>query len=81
MWESAEKNRKKSIESIELFYRKVSLVEKITKNWNFSFNINITVSLESVKLFLHVLFCLKVILTMENYMTLLTIFIWKFAIF
>ena len=39
------------------------------------------VPLESVNLFLHVFLCLKVILTMELYIKLLTIFIWKFAIF
>ena len=46
-----------------------------------SFNLNIRVPLESVKLFLHVFLYLKVILTMEHYIKLLTIFIWKFAIF
>ena len=40
-----------------------------------------SVPIESVTLFLHVFLCLKVILTKENYMKLLTIFIWKFAIF
>ena len=37
--------------------------------------------LESVNLFLHVFLCLEVILTIEHYIKLLTIFIWKFAIF
>ena len=64
-----------------IFYRKVSLVEKIMKNWIFFLNLNIRVPLESVNLFLHVFLCLEVILTMEHYIKLLTIFIWKFAIF
>ena len=50
---------------------------------SFSFNPNIRVyiPLESFNLFLRVFLCLKVILTMEHYVRLLTIFIWKFAIF
>ena len=61
------------------FYRKVSWSKKLRKIENFSFNLNIRVPLESVNLFLHV-FCVEVILTMEH-IKLLTIFIWKFAIF
>ena len=55
--------------------------KKLRKTENLSFNINIRVPLKSVNLFLHVFLCLKVILTMEHYIKLLTIFIWKFAIF
>ena len=54
---------------------------KFRKTENFSFNLNIRVPFESVNLFLHVFLCLKVISTMEHYIKLLTIFIWKFAIF
>ena len=68
---------KKLQSSIEKFY----LSKKLRKIENFPFNINIRVPFESVKLFLHVFLCLKVILTMEHYMKLLTMFIWKFAIF
>ena len=44
-------------------------------------NLNVRVPLESVNFFLHVFLCLKVIFAMEHYIKLLTIFIWKFAIF
>ena len=55
--------------------------KKLRKTENFSFNLNIKVPPESVNLFLHVFLCLNFILTMEHYIKLLTIFIWKFAIF
>ena len=55
--------------------------KKLQKTENFSFDLNIRVPLESVNLFLYVFLCLNVILTMEHYIKLLTIFIWKFAIF
>ena len=68
---------KKVQSSIEKFHGSI----KLRKTENFSFNHNIRVPLESVNLFLHVFLCLKVISTMEHYIKLLTIFIWKFAIF
>ena len=68
---------KKVQSSIEKFHWS----KKLRKTENFSFNLNIRVPLESVNLFLHVFLCLKVILTIEHYIKLLTIFIWKFAIF
>ena len=68
---------KKIQSSIEKFHWS----KKLRKTGNFSFNLNIRVPLESGNLFLHVFLCLKVILTMEHYMKLLTIFIWKFSIF
>ena len=68
---------KKVQSSIEKFH----WLKKIRKTENFSFNLNIRVPLESVNLFLHVFLCRKVILTTEHYIKLLTIFIWKFAIF
>ena len=68
---------KKVQSSIEKFH----CPKKLRKTEIFSFNLNIRVPLESVNLFLHVFLCLKVILTMEHYINLLTIFIWKFAIF
>ena len=55
--------------------------KKLRKTKKNSFNLNIRVQLESVKLFSHVFLGLKIILTMEHYTKLLTIFIWKFAIF
>ena len=55
--------------------------KKLRKPEKFSFDLNTRVPLESVNLFLHVFLCLKVILTMEHYMKLLTIFIRKSAIF
>ena len=55
--------------------------KNLRKTENFSFNPNIRVPLENVNLFLHVFFCLKVILLMEHHIKLLIIFIWKFAIF
>ena len=58
-----------------------SSIIKLRKTENISFNLNIRVPLESVNLFLHVFLYLKVILTMEHYIKLLTTFIWKFAIF
>ena len=51
------------------------------KNENFSSNLNIRVPLDSINLFLDVFLCLKLILIIEDYMKLLTIFIWKFEIF
>ena len=68
---------KKVQSSIEKFHWS----KKLRKTENFSFNLNIRVPLKSVNLFLHVFSCLKVILTMEHCMKLLTIFIWKFTIF
>ena len=68
---------KKVQSSIEKFH----WPQKLGKTENFSLNLNIRVPLESVYLFLHVFLWLKIILTMEHYLTLLTIFIWKFAIF
>ena len=68
---------KKVQSSIEKFHWSKKL-RKTKKN---SFNLNIRVPLRSVNLFLHVFLCLKVILTMEHYIKLLTIFIWKFGIF
>ena len=68
---------KKVQSSIDKFH----LSTKVRKTEHFIFHLNIRVALESVKLFLHVFLCLKVILTMEHYLKLLTIFIWKFAIF
>ena len=68
---------KKVQSSIEKFHWS----KKIRKTVNFSFNLNISVPLENVNLYLHVFLCLEVILTMENYIKLLAIFIWKFAIF
>ena len=61
---------KKVQSSIEKFY----WLKKLRKIENFSFNLNIKVPFESVNLFLHVFLCLKVILTMEHYIKLLTIF-------
>ena len=55
--------------------------KKLRKTENLSFNLNVRVPLENINLFLHVILCLKVILTMEHYIKLLKIFIWKFAIF
>ena len=63
--------------SIEKFH----WLKKWRKTENFSFNLNTRELLESVNLFLQVFLCLNVILTMEHYIRLLTIFIWKFAIF
>ena len=68
---------KKVQSSIENFHWS----KKLRKIENFSFKLKIRVPLESVNLFLHVFLCLKVILTIEHYIKLLTIFIWKFAIF
>ena len=68
---------KKVQSSTEKFHR----LKKLRKTENFSFNLNIRVPIQSVDLFLDVFLCLKVILTMEYYMKLLIIFIWKFAIF
>ena len=48
--------------------------KKLRKTDNFSFILNIRVSLEGVNLFLHVFLYLTVILTMEHYINLLTIF-------
>ena len=67
---------KKVQSSIEKFHRSKNL----RKTENFSFNPNIKVPLESVELFMHVFLCLKVLLTLEHYIKLLAIFIWKFAI-
>ena len=54
----------------------------LRKTEKFCFNLNIRVLLESVILVvLHVFLCLKVVLTMKYYIKLLTICIWKFAIF
>ena len=55
--------------------------KKFRKTENFSFNLNIRVPLESINLCLHVFLCLNVILTMEHYTKLLTIFTLNFAIF
>ena len=55
--------------------------KKLRKTEIFSFNLNIRVTLESVNLFLHVFSCRKVILTMQHHLKLLTIIIWKFAMF
>ena len=60
---------------------KVHWSKKLRKTENFSINLNIRVRLGRVNLFLHVFLCPKVILTMEHSIKLLTIFIWKFAIF
>ena len=66
---------------VQSYIEKFHWSKKLRKTENFSFNRNIRVPLESVNLFLHVFLCLKVILTLKHYMKLLTIFIWKFAIF
>ena len=66
---------KKVQSSIEKFHWS----KKLWKIGSFSFNLNIP--LKNVNLFLHVFLCLKLILRMKHYMKLLTIFIWKFAIF
>ena len=66
---------------VQSFIEKFHGSKKLRKTENFSFNLNIRVSLESVNLFLHVCLCLKVILTMEHNRKLLIIFIWKCAIF
>ena len=55
--------------------------KKLRKTEKFSFILNIRVPFESVNLFLHVFLCLKVILTIEHYIKLLKISIWKLAIF
>ena len=55
--------------------------KKLRKTEKFYFDLTIRVPLESVNLFLRVFLCLKVILTMEHYIKLFTIFIWKFIIF
>ena len=68
---------KKVQSSIEKFHWS----KKLRKTERFSFNLNIRVPLESVNLLLHFFLCLKVILTMKDYIKLLTIFIWKFKIF
>ena len=67
--------------------RKYNLLKKSfigPKNYEkvkFFLNLNLKVRFESVNLFLYVFLCLKVNLTMEQYVKLLAIFIWKFAIF
>ena len=66
---------KKVQSSIEKFHWS----KKLRKTEIFSFNLNIRVLLGSVTLFLH--FFVKVILTLKHNIKLLTIFIWKFAIF
>ena len=71
---------KKIQSSIEKFHWS----KKLQKTEIFSFNLkNLKKKskVESVNLFPHVFLCLKVILTMEHYIKLLAIFIWKFAIF
>ena len=62
--------------SIEKFYWSKAL----QKTRKFPFNLNIKVPLGGVNLFLYVLPCLKVILTMEHYTKLLIIIIWRYAI-
>ena len=62
---------KKVQSSIEKFHWS----KKLRKTENFSFNLNIRVPRESVNLFLHIFLCLEVILTMEHYAKLITIFI------
>ena len=54
---------------------------RLQKTQHFSYYLNIKISLESVYLFLHVFSCLKFTLTMEHYIKLLIIVIWRFAIF
>ena len=68
---------KKVQSSIEKFHWS----KKLRKTENFSFNLNIRVRLENDILFVHVFLCLKVVLTIEHYITLLTILIWIFSIF
>ena len=68
---------KKVQSSIEKFHW-----SKILRTKNFSFNSNIWIPLESVNQFLYFFLCLKVILTMEHYIKVLSIsFIWKFSLF
>ena len=43
--------------------KKLQLLKKLQKTETFSCNLNVRLFLESVKLFLHVFLCLKVILT------------------
>ena len=66
---------KKVQSSIEKFH----CPKKLRRSEKFSFQLNPRVPLKSLNLFLHVFLCLKVILIMEHYMKLLTIFRWKFA--
>ena len=49
------------------------------KTQNVSFNLNIKVPFENVNLFHYVFSCFKVILTVEHYINLSIIVIWRFA--
>ena len=60
---------------VQSFIEKFHWSKKLRKTENFSFNLNVRVPLESVNLFLHVFFCLKVILAIKHYIKVLTIFI------
>ena len=66
---------------VQLSIEKFHWSKKLRKTGIFSFNLHIRVPIESVNSFLHIFLCLNVILTMKHYIKLLTIFIWKFAIF
>ena len=70
-----------NVRKVQSCIQKFHWSKKLRKTENFSLNRNIRVPLGSQNLFPQVFLCLEVILTMEHYIKLLTIFIWKFAIF